>query len=91
MTIMRAPAFFCGLFLCTLAADTLARGVRTPAPADQGEDVGGYAVVGSTRTAADPEWAKVVAALKKKHHAVIVTYSGSPQHWLAPLRAVFPK
>ncbi len=58
-------------------------------PRDQ--EVEAYAIVVSSRTLADPGWAKVVEILKEKHHGTVIAYSGGQRDWLAPLRAVFPK
>ncbi len=51
-----------------------------------------YAIVVSSATKSDAGWAKVVAALGKKHEgATVLTYSGSVTNTLADLRAQFPR
>lgn len=46
----------------------------TAAPLVAAEFSGGYAVVVSRETAADAEWAKVLAALEEKYTAEVITY-----------------
>ena len=50
-----------------------------------------YCVVVSKETAADEKWAKVVAALEKKHDAEVIQFSKSVEEALAKLRTSFPR
>ena len=50
-----------------------------------------YAVVVSESTAADPNWAPVVEALKDKHEGQVITYSQHPDEALKSLAEVFPR
>lgn len=51
-----------------------------------------YAIVVSSATKSDEGWAKVVAALCKKHEgATVLTYGASVTNTLADLRAQFPR
>jgi len=50
-----------------------------------------YAVVVKKSTAEDARWAKVVAALKAKHDALIITYDASVDESLDALKREFPR
>ena len=50
-----------------------------------------YAVVVKKSTAMNAQWRKVVAALKVKHSATIIMYSGSVDESLEALRQEFPR
>jgi len=52
---------------------------------------GGYAVVVSKETSADPEWSKVVAALKKKYNAEVIVYSGKIGECRSDLAKLLPR
>jgi len=58
---------------------------RTPSPETS------YAVVVKKSTAEDAKWQKVVAALKDKHNASIITYDASVDESLAALKRLFPR
>jgi len=60
--------------------------VGQPAPAEAS-----YAVVVKKSTAEDPQWQKVVVALKEKHDASIVTYDASVDQSLDALTRQFPR
>ena len=53
--------------------------------------VGGYAVVVSKAAAADPEWARVVAALRKKYDARVIVYGDSVGQARAELAQLMPR
>jgi hypothetical protein len=50
-----------------------------------------YAVVVKKSTAEDARWEKVVAALKTKHNASIITYDASVDESLDALKPEFPR
>jgi len=50
-----------------------------------------YAVVVKKSTAEDPQWQKVVAALKEKHNASVITYDASVDESLDALEKEFPR
>ena len=50
-----------------------------------------YCVVVSKETAGDEKWAKVVAALEKKHDAEVIQFSKSVEEALPKLRTSFPR
>lgn len=52
---------------------------------------GGYAVVVSEATAADPDWDAVVATLVERHEAVVVRIAGKPAEALPELRRLRPR
>ena len=52
---------------------------------------GGYAVVVSKATNADPEWAKVVATLKQKYNAKVIVYQGDVSDCRADLAKLLPR
>jgi hypothetical protein len=56
--------------------------------ADKSSD---YAVVVSKKTAADPDWKKVVDVLVKKHKATVVTFDADVNDALPELRRQFPR
>ena len=58
-----------------------------PAPAEDG----GYAVVVSAATRAEPRWGEVVEALAAKHGAEVIPYGGSVDEALPRLKALFPR
>jgi hypothetical protein len=58
---------------------------QAPSPQDS------YAVVVKKSTAADVQWQKVVAALKTKHNASIITYDTSVDETLDSLQREFPR
>ena len=80
-----------GLVLGAAATVVSAADLSRMAEPPRDQEVEAYAIVVSSRTLADPGWAKVVEILKEKHHGTVIAYSGGQRDWLAPLRAVFPK
>jgi hypothetical protein len=50
-----------------------------------------YCIVVSKATADDPQWKKVVAALRDKHKAEVLVYEKSPGESLAALRHTMPR
>ncbi len=50
-----------------------------------------YAVVVKQSTVDEPQWQRVVAALKEKHKATVVTYDVSADESLAALKELFPR
>ena len=50
-----------------------------------------YCVVVSKETVADEKWAKVIAALEKKHDAEVIQFSKSVEEALPKLRKSFPR
>jgi zinc protease len=52
---------------------------------------GDYAVVVTRKTAADPAWQQVVAALVAAHHADVIAYDGDVTATLPALRKQFPR
>ena len=52
---------------------------------------GEYAVVVSKATRADKDWQPVVAALVKKHEAIVIEHDGEVAAALGSLRAAFPR
>jgi hypothetical protein len=55
---------------------------------------GGYAIVVSERTRADPAWAVVVKALREKHHdrqPIVVTWTASPDEAAERLAEAMPR
>lgn len=70
-----------------LSVPLLARADRPPV-------AGGYAIVVSERTQADPAWAAVVKALQEKHRdrqPVVVTWTSSPAEAAEQLAACMPR
>ena len=65
---------------------------RPPAAAGQTpSSEASYAVVVKKSTAEDAQWQKVVAALKEKHNASIITYDASVDESLDALKQEFPR
>jgi hypothetical protein len=63
-------------------------------PADAPSQPGGYAIVVSEATHADPAWREVVSALEAKHAdrgAFLITWQDQPAEAAAPLAKRFPK
>jgi zinc protease len=83
------------LCLLTFAAPASTRLTAAEKPAESATDqpgpAGGYAVVVSARTQADPEWRKVVDALREKHQATVLTYATAVTETLPKLRGQFPR
>ena len=82
-----------------LSASALSAAAAPPTAADASPEpqikpvkvVGGYAVVVSKATAADAEWARVVAALQKKYDARVIVYSDSVGQARAELARQLPR
>lgn len=76
-----------GMAAAVLSVPLLAR-------ADDPPVAGGYAIVVSEQTRADPAWAAVVTALQEKHRnrqPVVVTWTNSPDEAAERLAACMPR
>ena len=71
------------------SASILASVVLTSTYAD--EPPGGYAVVISKATQADPEWDAVAQALVEKHEGAVVVHDGDVAGALPRLKELFPR
>ena len=86
---MRLPLTACLLFVLPLAARAADAPVAVPAAAPA---EGGYAIVVSKATQADPAWAPVVAALKARHpQAQVIAYETKLTETLPTLSAQMPR
>jgi hypothetical protein len=80
--------------LLGIAATAAVLSVPLLARADRPPVAGGYAIVVSERTQADPAWAAVVKALQEKHRdrqPVVVTWTSSPAEAAEQLAACMPR
>lgn len=57
----------------------------------QWAEAGGYAIVVSKATAADPEWKPVVESLQKKHDGKVIEWESKLEDALPALRKQFPR
>jgi hypothetical protein len=66
-------------------------GLAAPALLPAAEAKPDYAVVVSRKTMSEPDWGKVVEALRQKHHAAVVVFERSVDDALPKLREQFPR
>ncbi len=74
-----------------LVAAYVAVGMPSAAADQPAPPEASYAVVVKKSTAEDPRWQKVVAALKEKRSASVITYDASADESLDALKQLFPR
>lgn len=89
---MRQHAMLIACWSALLSSAAVCSVVHADAPAPNAPaKTYGYAIVVSEATLADPEWHKVVEALRVKHAAQVVTFSSSVKGSRGPLAEIMPR